>query len=192
MHDYCKLRTIFHCPKVGISTTNIKVDEADRVKSGDSKVGFHLGLFARFGDAFYVQPEVLFTSAGGKIRISDNAGQNYNQVTELKYNRLDVPVLIGVKLGDFFRINAGPMFSLILSQDARNVENTVSEVKSDANNAVIGYQAGIGADVGNLIFGLRYEGNLSKLGENIEIANQSFPTDMRNNQILLSVGFKLL
>lgn len=179
-------------PKVGISTTNIKVDEVDNVKSGDSKVGFHIGAFARFGEKIYFQPELTFTSAGGEIDISEDGGQTYDQITELKYNKLDLPVLVGLKFGDFFRINAGPMLSLILSQDARDVNNTIDEVQNNYNNAVIGYQAGIGVDVGNLTLDLRYEGNLSSLGESIEIGGQSFDTDMKNNQILLSLGFKLL
>jgi hypothetical protein len=179
-------------PKVGISTTKIKVDEVDNVKSGDSKVGFHIGAFARFGEKIYFQPELTFTSSGGEIDISEDGGQTYDQITELKYNKLDLPLLVGLKFGDFFRINAGPMLSLILSQDARDVDNTVDEVQNNYNNAVIGYQAGIGVDVGNLTLDLRYEGNLSSLGESIEIGGQSFDTDMKNNQILLSLGFKLL
>jgi hypothetical protein len=179
-------------PKVGISSSNIKVDANDGVKSGDSKVGFHIGAFARFGEALYLQPELTFTSAGGEIDISDDGGQTYDQITNLKYNKLDLPVLVGFKFGNFFRINAGPMFSLILNQDARDVNNTIDDVENNYNKAVIAYQAGIGVDLGNLLFDLRYEGNLSKLGESIEIANQSFPTDMKNNQILLSVGFKLM
>ena len=179
-------------PKIGVSSSNITVDEAELVKSGDAKVGFHIGLFTRFGEDFYIQPEVTFTSAGGKIDISNDNGQTYDQITELKYNKLDVPVLVGVRFGDFFRVNAGPVLSLILSQDARNVDSTVDEIQNNYNNAVVGYQAGIGVDVGNLIFDLRYEGNLSKLGDSIDIGNESFSTNMRNNQILLSVGFKLM
>lgn len=178
-------------PKIGISSSNINVDETERIRSGDSKVGFHIGIFTRFGEDFYVQPELTFTSSGGKIDISNDNGQTYDQITELKYNKLDVPVLVGVRFGDLFRVNAGPVLSLILSQDARNVDSAVDEIQNNYNNAVVGYQAGIGLDVGNLIFDLRYEGNLSKLGDRIDIGNQSFTTNMRNNQILLSVGFKL-
>ena len=181
-------------PKVGISSSNIKVDANDGVKSGDNKVGFQIGAFARFGESLYLQPELTFTSAGGEIKLSDDGGQTYDQITKLKYNQLDLPVLVGVKLGDFFRINVGPVFSLILSQDVREsgASATIDEVNNNYNKGVIGYHAGIGVDLGNLLFDLRYEGDFSKLGDSIEIANQSFPTDMKNNQILLSVGFRLM
>ena len=180
-------------PKIGISSSNIKIDEVESIKSGDSKVGFHVGLFSRITlGSFYLQPEATFTSAGGEIEISDDNGDTFDQIAELNYNKLDVPLMAGLKFGNIFRINAGPVFSLILSEDARNVDNTVDEVKSNYNNALVGYQAGAGIDLGNLTVDLRYEGNLSKLGESIQVGNESFNTDMRNNQILLSVGFKLL
>ncbi len=180
-------------PKVGISSSNIKVEEVQNVKSGDSQVGFHIGLFSRITISnFYIQPEATFTSAGGEIRISEDNGETFNQVTELNYNKLDVPVMAGFKVGNFLRLNAGPVFSLILSQDARNINSTIGEVKNNYNDALVGYQAGAGVDIGNFTVDVRYEGNLSKLGESIEVGSETFNTDMRNNQVLLSVGYKFL
>lgn len=179
-------------PKIGLSNSSIKVDDVESIASGESSVGFHAGLFSRITIAgFYVQPELTFTSTGGEIKYSDDGSSTLDQVTELKYNKLDVPVLAGMKFAKFFRVNVGPSFSLILSEDARN-KGTVDEVKSNYKNATVGYQAGVGLDIGKITFDLRYEGNLSKMGDAINIGNESFDTDMRNNQWLFSLGFKLL
>lgn len=178
-------------PKIGISSSSIKVEDVENIASGNSSVGFHAGLFSRITIAgFYVQPELTFTSSGGEIKYDDNAGNNLDQVTELKYNKLDVPVLVGMRFAKILRVNAGPAFSLILSEDARN-KGTVDEVKSNYNNATVGYQAGVGLDIGKITLDLRYEGSLNNLSDEINIGNESFDTDMRNNQWLFSLGLKL-
>ncbi|HAH35295.1 MAG TPA: hypothetical protein DCL81_01665, partial [Algoriphagus sp.] len=58
---------------------------------------------------------------------------------------------------------------------------------ADFNSATLGYQAGLGVDIGNLSIDGKYEGGLSKFTDNIS----SFQTDNRINQWVLSVGFRL-
>ncbi len=178
-------------PKIGISSSKINFDQTDRVQAGDARVGFHAGLFTRLTfDNFYLQPEAYFISAGGTIKIADTGTQNYNRITKLTYNRLDVPVLFGIIAADFLRINVGPVFSLVLNTDARN-DGTFEDVKTNYKNSRVAYQAGLGVDIGNLTVDLRYEGNLSKFGTGINVGNTEIDTDLRASQLLLSLGFKL-
>ncbi len=131
-------------PKVGFSSSRLSLDEARQVRSGQSTVGFHAGAFTRFSVVgIYLQPELLFTQAGGEIEIQDQATDNFNQVQELTYNKLDVPVMLGFRMGSVLRVNAGPSFSLILGQDART-EGTTAEVKNRYEDATVGYQIGGG------------------------------------------------
>lgn len=176
-------------PRVGISSSKIKLkDNVADVREGDAIFGFHAGLFARITLAnIYVQPEVLFTNNGGKIEFQDGAAK---QIEEYDFNKLDIPIMVGMKLTDFFRIQAGPIASLLLKADAKE-GGVVTDVKSNYQNATIGYQAGIGLDIGSIILDLKYEGNISKLGDNVSVGNATFNTDMRNNQWLLSLGLKL-
>ena len=184
-------------PKVGISSTDISIgdglqDEEYLLESGDAKVGFHVGAFARLSIAgFFVQPEALFTSAGGKIRIDDvNGGE---LIRDYRLNKIDVPVMIGKKFANLIRLQVGPTFSLLLNDNAdEDISGAVDEVNENWKNALIGYQLGIGLDIGNLILDLKYEGNLSKFGDQISIGGEAFETDMRNNQFILSLGFNLL
>lgn len=176
-------------PRVGVSSSKITLKEnIDNVKEGDAIFGFHAGVFARITMLnAYIQPEVLFTSNGGKIEFHDGATQ---QIKEYEFNKLDVPIMLGLKLSDVLRIQAGPVASLLLKADAK--EGGVSEdIKDNYKSATIGYQAGIGLDLGRLALDLKYEGNLSKLGSDISIGNFTADTDVRNNQWLLSLGILL-
>src|SRR5690606_24043883 len=85
-------------PRVGVSSSKLEIREnVQDVKEGDASFGFHAGLFARFSlTSLYIQPEVLFTNNGGKIEFEDGVG---NQIIEYDYNKLDVPVMIGFKIG---------------------------------------------------------------------------------------------
>lgn len=176
-------------PKVGISHSTLTEESIDQVRAGDSSVGFHAGLFVRVSAlGFYVQPEALFTSTSGQIIINDPSTNTINVVQELTYNKLDVPVMLGFKIGDFIRLNAGPSFSLILNQDARK---SLDEIKTNYRNATIGYQFGVGLDINRVVLDLRYENNLSSLGDELTVAGQTFDTDLRNRLFILTLGYKL-
>ena len=179
-------------PKVGFSSSKLSVERANRIRSGQSTVGFHIGAFSRVSVlGLYVQPEVLFTQAGGQIEIQDELNDNFNQVQDLTYNKLDIPVLFGFRVGSVFRVNAGPAFSLILGQDART-EGTSEEVRNRYEDSTVGYQVGGGLDIGKLVLDVRYEGNLSRLGDTVQLGGRTFDTDYRNNQFSVSLGFKLI
>jgi hypothetical protein len=167
-------------PKIGVSQGNVQVSEG--FKGDDSQMGYHVGIFARVNlAAVYLQPEILYTNTGGSFK--DNTF-SYDS----EFDRLDVPFMLGVKLGNIFRIQAGPVASYMLNGDiiARD-GNTVLKYAPPSDDFTFGYQAGVGVDIGNLLLDLKYEGPLTnsvnKFGE--------IPTDQRQNQILLSVGFNL-
>lgn len=183
-------------PRVGISASRVQIDKAldyngDRITydSDEALIGFHAGLFARISiSSFYIQPEVLFTSSGGKIAVSsDNLGE---EVQELRYNKLDVPIMLGVKMANFFRIQVGPTFSLLLNDDARDTR-IFQEVKQNYHDATLGYQAGVGFDIWKFYLDFKYEGNLSKFGESISIGNEEFDTDFSNELFMVVLGFNI-
>ena len=169
-------------PKVGISQGNVEVN-GDGFSKGDSKLGYHVGLFARLGgNALFLQPEVLYTNTGGEFKEM----QGNNEVSyKATFSRFDVPILIGLKLADFFRLQVGPVASFML--DSEVTQDVGSGALPDYNSSTIGYQAGIGVDVGNMILDLKYEGPLGKVSESIA----GFSTDQRQNQLILSLGIRL-
>lgn len=172
--------------KGGLSSSKVNF-EADQLVPSDAQLGYHLGVFARFGGiGFFVQPEVLFTQTSGKFKlelppVSSMSPANY----EAKFNRLDVPVMAGFRILKIIRVMAGPIASFNINSSLKEAGTTVQNI--DFKKATFGYQTGVGVDLGNLTFEGKYEGGLSKFTENVG----SYTTDNRINQWVLSVGFKL-
>jgi len=184
--------------KGGISSSKVQVDEAFSItegtfkyETGKAKLGWHIGLYTRVKiSRLYIQPELLFSSTGGEIEVSGD-GVSTPELAEIDLNKLDVPVMVGFFLTKSFRIFAGPTFSFLISEDIKGTE-LISDIQQNYNNATIGYQAGLGFDISRLTLDLKYEGNLSKLGDSVTIPviNQTFSTDLRNSQFIASVGFR--
>lgn len=170
-------------PKVGLSQTKLDLS-SDAFKNGDAKFGYHVGLFARIGlGGLYLQPEVLYTQTEGQFTF-DGADQPIKEY-EADFNRVDIPVMVGFKLFNFFRIQAGPIASIDVNSKLKDAGETVKNV--DFKAATLGYQAGIGLDIGNLIIDAKYESSLNKISSNVG----NFNTDQRINQFILSAGFRI-
>jgi len=175
-------------PRVGVSQSKMIIKQNasnGQYDSGEGVFGLHAGVFTRFsGSMFYVQPEVLFSATGSKVTFSSN-NNTTKEIREYKYNKIDVPVMFGIRLGAV-RFQAGPVASLILKADVKSGDTT-DDVKENYKDTRIGYQAGIGFDISRLILDVKYEGSLGEYTNNI--AGQ--PTDQRTSAILLSLGFKI-
>ena len=94
-------------PRVALISTNLDLrEEVANVQAGDAEFGFQYGLFVRVKVpviGLYVQPELLFSNSASTIT---SGAQN----VDLAFNRVDVPIMIGGKIGPL-RINAGPSLS---------------------------------------------------------------------------------
>jgi hypothetical protein len=172
--------------KGGLSSTQVNF-EGDQLVPSDAQLGYHLGVFARFGGiGFFVQPEVLFTQTSGKFKLElPPASSTSPTQYEAKFNRLDMPVMAGFRLLKIIRVMAGPIASFNIDSSLKEAGTTVQNI--DFKQATLGYQTGVGVDLGNLTFEGKYEGGLSKFTENVG----SYTADNRINQWVLSVGFKL-
>ncbi len=183
--------------KAGVSSSKMQVDESFSIdgrdlsyNTGSAKLGWHAGIYSRIKiTKLYIQPEILFSSTGGEIEVSEQ-GVSTPEIGEVSLNKLDIPVMVGYYVAGPLRIFVGPSFSYLIS-DKFEVSG-LEELEQEYNNATIGYQAGLGLDISRIIIDLKYEGNLSKLGDNVTIpgTTETFSTDLRNPQFILSVGFR--
>lgn len=184
--------------KAGVSTTNLKMADLKTLTSGNTSYtvqalknanyGFHVGAFVRFSMmGVYLQPELLFTSRTDEYKVTDLSDPLSAVVTKQQFNRLDLPVMLGIRLGPL-RINAGPSARLLINSPKDLIINP--DFKSMYNNLTFGYQAGIGADfLKRITLDLRYEGSLTRYQTQIEEAgNEKIKLDDRPNAFLLSVG----
>lgn len=178
--------------KAGVSTdftfTNLDLSEANvdviLQNARNAEWGFQGGAFMRVGVAgFYVQPEFLLATATNSLSYEGVVdGQPVDELLEQKFTKLNIPVLLGFKLGPL-RINAGPAASILLSKPADMID--IATYKT----ATFGYQAGVGLDLfKKLTLDVRYEGNLNQFGNDITIGGETFILDDRTGALLLQVG----
>lgn len=185
--------------KAGVSTTSLSMPTIKTVTSGttsytvdaltSAKYGFHGGVFVRltlFG--IYLQPELLFSTRSNDYTVTNvtNQASPVSYVAKQTFNRLDIPVMLGLKLGPL-RLNAGPSGSLLINSPKAIITNP--DYKNNYSKMTFGYQAGLGFDLFFLTFDLRYEGSLKKYQNQIQnLAGTKYNLDDRPNAFLFSVG----
>jgi hypothetical protein len=145
--------------------------------------GIQGGIFIRLQIAgIYLQPEAVFATNTYEYTVN-----NAPDPTKQTFNRLEIPVLLGFKLGPL-RINAGPSASVQIGSPKALIAD--SNFEDLYKGATFGYQAGVGLDLfKKLALDVRYGGSLSgKFGDAVNIGNTSFKLDSRQPSIILSVG----
>lgn len=185
--------------KGGLNYSNLRFDDVRDIAVNSSEYhlqddesfqGFHLGVMSRIKVlAAYIQPELYFNTAGGKVLIEEvrSGGTTVEYARQIKYSKVDLPVLLGFKLGPV-RINGGPVASVILSED-NTAQDIIPDLETMSKSATIGFQIGAGVDLLKfLTLDYRFEGGLSKYGDGIEVGGTTYPFDSRANIHLISLG----
>ena len=181
--------------KGGIGFSNLSFSDVTGIEdgndvynlvTGDAVTGFQIGAQTRIKIAmFFVQPELYFNAGGATVEQVYENGPT--ELLNIKYNSIDLPVLLGVKLGPV-RLMLGPSGSYVMKE-----ENDLTSLDPDysllSSSMTWGWQGGIGVDLSKFTLDLRYEGSLSKFAENITIDGRDYILDARPNQILISLGF---
>lgn len=174
---------------MGISKVNLSgttLSQGTAILPADSKVSFHGGAFTRLQiGSFFLQPEVYYTSIGSQaIFENTNLNQAVRTAQDYNLNRIDVPIIVGFRLGNVVRIGAGPVFSSLTGS---------TSVHDKLNSATLGLQAGFGIDISKFSLDFRYETGLSKFSNSLTIpgTNRTFLADQRINQFLVSLGYSI-
>ncbi|QMU27215.1 porin family protein [Adhaeribacter radiodurans] len=170
--------------KGGLSSSGVDVKNAKntitQLKDSDNITGYHLGAFTRIKVSnVFLQPEVYFATSGGKLQQTDIQNNTIDEV-KAKFTRLDVPLLVGYNFFKIARVQAGPVASVLVGSKIDG-----QKVKDYLNKTDWGFQVGAGFDISNLAFDVRYE-NVKR-----DYTNQNTSFDLKNKQIIVSVGIKL-
>ena len=167
-------------PTYDISTGTNSIEALE-----DASWGFHAGIFMRLKLlALYVQPELVFASNTYDYTVNT---ATLPEVKSQTFNRISVPLLVGLKLGPF-RVNAGPAASLQIGSPEALINDP--EFEEMYKGAVWGFQAGIGIDLlKRLTLDARYAGGLGeKFGDAVTIGSQNYKLDYGQKSFLLSAG----
>ncbi|WP_025763624.1 porin family protein [Dyadobacter tibetensis] len=160
-------------------------------------LGFVGGVFFRFGKQFYVQPELLLSQKGGEFNVYRDGLTNSEGKVDVGFTNLDVPVLLGVKIGKIFRVNVGPMASLRLSSNGK-LGDSFDDFTGDNSDAqfkdklAYGYQAGVGVDFGRVSIDVRYEGNFTEVAKvNFNNSNTEAKFGRKSNLFQATLGYAI-
>ena len=149
-------------------------------KDGKASAGFQAGALARVSLAgIYIQPELLYTQFKNEYDVD---GQNLD-VTK---KRLDIPVNVGKRFLGIGHVQAGPVFSYYFD-DKLSVKDFTTAKQDEFN---VGMQIGAGVEVSKLLFDLRYEFGLGKVGSDILNGSKGqYRTENRPQMLNLSVAY---
>lgn len=182
--------------KGGIGFSSLKIEDITGIDdglsdvydlvTGDGVMGYHVGFQTRINIAMImIQPEIYFNAGGGTVEQIVEGGAT--EILDVKFNRIDIPLLLGVKLGPA-RLNVGPVGSFVISETT-----DLTELEPDfelfSSAMTWGFQAGLGLDLSKISLDVRYEGSLSVLGESLSIGGSEFALDARPSQWIISLGY---
>lgn len=181
--------------KAGASTTTVPTYNSSSTGGStvsieplkDAAWGFHAGIFLRAGlGPVFLQPEAYFASNTYEYNVTTATPA---RVMDQTFNRLEIPVLIGLKFGPL-RINAGPSATVpIGSPKALTQDPNFDDLY---RGTTFGYQAGIGVDILNtLTLDARYGGSLGeKYGDDVTLGTNgpTFRLDQRQPSLIFSLG----
>jgi hypothetical protein len=167
--------------------------EADKVEANgytlesinDAKVGFQVGLVSQIQiQKFFIQPELLLATSGGVVKVSQ-IGSTNGQLKDQKITKVDIPVLVGGKMGPL-RIGVGPVASMVIK--SKSELSDIDQFDDKFKKATWGYQVGAGLDIWKLALDVKYEGNLSRWGDKVVIAGDDVNFDRRISQWVFGVA----
>ena len=140
------------------------------VENLNAKTGYVAGAYMRLGRKIYIEPELLVSYKNGSINVLKSLSTQSLQL-DIKYVSLDVPILIGYRLGPL-HVMAGPVASYSLNADnsiAEVIGTNLGSLQAATTKAYFSYTAGAGIDLLGLTFDVRYEGNFTDLSKTIPL-----------------------
>lgn len=141
----------------------------------DRNIGFHLGVFGKFGESLYFKPELVYTSTKSAY---DN--------DDFTMKKIDAPLLIGAKVLGPLSVFAGPSLQYILDTEFDGIK-----IDDLENDFTVGLNFGIAFNLEKFGIDLRYERGFSD-NEAAFIGNGlDSRLDTRPNQLILSLSVNL-
>jgi hypothetical protein len=171
----------------------------------DKSSGYHAGVWLRVKVpvvGLYVRPEINFTNLSSEYTIGyQNGPLDETATAAFDITKIDVPVLLGLKVLKFGNIFIGPNFQyltkseLSLSAPGLSLDSTDDTIDEELS---IGMVAGVGLEVWKLGLDVRFETGFNIPDENIGAGNAtetvnaiaSALANKNPNQIIIGLSYK--
>jgi hypothetical protein len=185
--------------RAGLNTTEVNPnsllitnrDDIDdfRLNLENARYGYHLGLFIQANSEFlFIQPEIWFRSNSAEFMVEDIQAGVGNEIFTERYQYIDIPVQLGIRLGPV-RMGCGPVGHLFINSVTEFEENTqVQDYEKRFEDITLGYVAGLGIDIWNFHLDLTYEGNFSKFGDHFSFYGRQYAFDSSPARLIGTVG----
>jgi Outer membrane protein beta-barrel domain len=143
----------------------------------DRNIGFHIGVFGKLGNTLYFRPEVVFTSTKSDYNNSD-----------FKMQKIDAPLLVGIKVIGPISVFAGPSLQYILNSEFDGIS-----IDNVDNDITVGLNFGAAINFKKFAIDVRYERGFSNNEAKFLINNNILPStlDTRPSQLILSLSVAL-
>lgn len=159
-----------------------------RLALKDANYGVNFGFLIRaeLGSAF-IQPELNFRSNSVNFTLDDLGDPGgANDVLKESYQYLDIPVMLGFRLGPL-RIQGGPQGYFFLNSTSDLVD--FDDYDQNFKDFTVGYAVGGGLDIWNLMLDVRYQGSFNHFGDHINFFGNQYEFSQSPAQWNFTVGW---
>ncbi|MBV1888250.1 MAG: PorT family protein [Urechidicola sp.] len=151
------------------------VNEAGNIlENPEANAGYHIGFFAKTKGRIYIRPELVYT----------HTNSNYDS-KKLKIDKIDAPVLLGVKIIGPLHAVIGPSFQYIINTDLESFN--LSDVENDFT---VGGTVGLTVQLGKLGIDVRYERGFTSNEADFLNIGEIASVDTRPSQLIASASFR--
>jgi len=160
-------------------TENLSLDS-------ESRLGYHVGVFGNLEFlGLFVQPEIVFTKLNTQFESVTNIDSSLSKI--------DIPLLFGVDIVGPFNLKVGPSFQYIIDNEIEGLNIPTEGIQDPESTFTIGYQLGLGVNIGRLGIDIRYEASFqdNTIISNTVIENSGFVADARPTQWILGLSYSL-
>ncbi len=175
----------------------------------ESTSGFHAGLWMRVKVpvvGLYVRPEINYSTLSSEYTIGIPLPGNASTLTataNYEISKIDVPVLLGLKVLKFGNVFIGPNFQYLLTSNLE-ASSEFSQLNSYKNNdfdeeITVGLVAGIGLEVWKFGLDVRFETGFNVPDEdfnsfaNVQDSLEKISAALGNkkpNQVIIGLSYK--
>lgn len=149
---------------------------------GSGKSGYNFGIYGKIPmGPLYLRPELVYTKTTSEYVLNSEA-------VDYKMSKLDLPILLGLKVIGPLSVFAGPTIQYVLDNDFQGL--TYENVENDFS---IGLNFGASLELGKLGLDVRYERGFTQ--NEVEFTgvgpNVIYRLDSRPEQIIFGVSYQL-
>lgn len=168
-------------PKVGYNSAKLEGKSFKEFHENNTKSGYHVGLFAelRFNN-FAIQPEVYYSSEGGKLATLNEDNLAIEHDFNLDY--VQVPLMFKWYLTNAIAIEAGPQAGFLKSSNV--TWSDLGENSEKFNEFNFSVNAGVSINLPlSLMLSARYNAGLTNVYDDPDV-------NWKNRVLQISVGYR--